>query len=189
MNYTTIIVVVVFCLFILMFVGSSKDNRFEAEILKVAPNDQARFIVAAPNGDLILTNKTVKGFANDINARDGELIADYINRDNNVTNAYKTADGGLKTDYINRDNNVINAYKAADVNYYKSNQTDAQNRANAAARAANNNTNRYYVKKNTNYTMTADGAVLGRGNQDNWGERYVTWTGSKGVRQSKFLIK
>lgn len=178
MNYITIIAVILFCVFMLMYVGSSKDNRFELEIQKLAPNNNVRFMVAAPNGELLLSNSTVKKFSDDINRRDGELMADYIYRDNNVIKAYKAAD-----------TYVTNGAAAADKAYYALAQTDAQNRANAAKTAANNNTAKYYVKKNTNYTVTADGAILGRGKQDNWGERYVTWTGSKGVKKSKFLIK
>ncbi len=187
MNYLTIIAVVLFCLFMLMYVGSSKDNYAVKALVNSLTNDSSkRFIIASPNGELSLTNTPVTSFQSNIDNNDQAYF--YMLRDE-----YKKADAADQTWMNNRvtkvQGDVTNAYKAADVAYYKSNQTDAQGRANAARASANNNTALYYVKKNTNYTVTADGAVLGRGHQDNWGERYVTWTGSKGVKKSKILIK
>ncbi len=187
MNYLTITGVVIFCIFILMYVGSSKDNLDPFnQVLNLAPNSNVRFITAMPNGELLLSNETVRKFSDDIRNRDQMIMNDYIARDRNEGNAAISR-------MTAKDNAVINAYKAADTSYYKANQTDAQNRANSARTsaisAANNNTNTYYVKKNTNYTLTADGSVLGRGSQDNWGERYVTWSGAKHVKKSKFIIK
>ncbi len=45
-----------------------------------------------------------------------------------------------------------------------------------------------YIKRNTTYKMTANNHTLGLGKQDNWGEKYVTWTGSKYKKQAGFKI-
>jgi hypothetical protein len=163
-----------------MYIGS-KEN-FSTEIAKLAPNNKMSFVVADGQGNLQLTGKTVSQFATDIKNLNEEYKNDYIARDGTVTrNANTHADNG--------DAGVIAAYKKADSATLSSAGSDAQRRADKARNDANNNTNTYYVKKNTNYTVTADGAVLGRGSQDNWGERYVTWTGAKSVKRSNFVIK
>ena len=71
----TIVLIIVFT--------RKKDNRYEVEINKLAPDTTSRFIVAAPNGELKLSNKSVRNFSTAINSRDMELINDYIRRDTN----------------------------------------------------------------------------------------------------------
>jgi uncharacterized membrane protein YgaE (UPF0421/DUF939 family) len=45
-----------------------------------------------------------------------------------------------------------------------------------------------YVVRNKGYKMTANNDTLGIGKQDNWGEKYVTYTGSKYKKQASFKI-
>ena len=94
-----------------------------------------------------------------------------------------------------RANAHANALAIAQGNGAKAHANNVANAAKAHALKRTNeavaHTNRQIttcVKRNTDYKMTADGHILGIGRQDNWGERYVTWTGSKKTRQSKFKI-
>ena len=59
--------------------------------------------------------------------------------------------------------------------------------ANASAIATKQPTGDYLVRGAT-YKMTADGHSVGRGAQDNWGERYLTWENSKITNTSSFQL-
>tara|TARA_B100000963_G_scaffold361845_1_gene400237 strand:+ start:2576 stop:3064 length:489 start_codon:yes stop_codon:yes gene_type:complete len=162
-----------------MFKGGSKDTRFEQELIKLAPNNNVRFITAAPNGELLLSNKSVRRFTDDINARDGELIADYKHRDGiEAQNAISRMDA--------RDANVTKAFKNDDVSYFNASKTDAQTRANVALARANANTSNNYLRKNTNYKMYADNHRMGRSPHEHWGHKSLSWN-KNGNSNFKFV--
>tara|TARA_X000001036_G_scaffold139263_1_gene132016 strand:- start:11994 stop:12476 length:483 start_codon:yes stop_codon:yes gene_type:complete len=78
-------------------------------------------------------------------------------------------------------NDALLAYEEAVANVYETKQ-DATKAAKTFQPKGD------YIKRNKPYKMLADTHTLGLGGQDDWGEKYVTWTGSKYKKQAEFKI-
>jgi len=111
----------------------------------------------------------------------GEIVLQPVS---DVDDAIDSAAASILKDTAEADkkiNDALLAYEKEVARVYETKQA-----ADAAGRTFQPKGD--YVVRNKGYKITANNDTLGIGKQDNWGEKYVTYKGSKYKKQASFKI-